>query len=667
MIGFVFDLQRHKGGTTVTNTSTYTPTEYEVQLQKAQADYADAVAPNALWLNDVGRALLQNSIGAVQVDYNGLNNTAQSQIANQLGQLSSLPASNTAAANAVIETLGNISNQYGQAANNNYSRLQGLADKYTSTANTTNDAIAALANKLGTVTNKINSGIAQIAPQYGESANTTNKNLGTAASQFGSIANAANGALNGLIGTNATATTGANADLDEYIRANKNAWGISDNSLYNLGNGTLPSAYLQNMSDAIRTGVNRTVGNAINNLAQRGVINSSVTTGALNDIESNVADTMAQNYLNNINTVGNLANQRLSNALTTDRENAAMTAQQLNNVLANTDRAGNIIQQQYNNGANSLSNQVNIYNQQNANTQNALAAMQGNLQQQYSNAANTAGVQGNMVQQQYNNATNSLGNVGNIYDTQYGQLTNALGNQAQLAQQQFTNRLGANESNAGIYNQTLAGASLPTTQAAAAQEAAQHPALSAWNASIGLNGTTTGALAAAAGKGTTTSTQTQSGGGGFLSGLLGTAASIGAGLFCFVAGTKVRMGDGTEKNIEDIALGDEVMTASGKPEQVIKRMRPKKNTVFMLKTDKGFTTKTTATQPIMLANGYYKDVIHLRPGMELKGVGKLTERKGIGTFTVYDIQTTGENTYIADGFIAEGGGNHYWHDDKVAG
>ena len=28
--------------------------------------------------------------------------------------------------------------------------------------------------------------------------------------------------------------------------------------------------------------------------------------------------------------------------------------------------------------------------------------------------------------------------------------------------------------------------------------------------------------------------------------------------FCFVAGTKVTMGDGTEKNIEDIGIGDEV-------------------------------------------------------------------------------------------------------------
>ena len=65
---------RFKGSTSVTNTSTYTPTEYELQLQKSQADYAKAIAPNSLWLNDTARKILENSIGSVQVDFNKLNN-----------------------------------------------------------------------------------------------------------------------------------------------------------------------------------------------------------------------------------------------------------------------------------------------------------------------------------------------------------------------------------------------------------------------------------------------------------------------------------------------------------------------------------------------------------------------------------------------------------------
>lgn len=225
-----------KGGssTTVNNTSTYTPTEYELQLQKAQAAYADAVSPNALWLNDTARNVLQDSLGAVQVDYNSLNNKAQNQI---------------------------------NAATQGYS---------------------------------------------------------------------------------------------------------------NLANGQLPSAYLQNMTDAIQSGVQSTYGNLLNQSANNGVLNSSVTQQGLNDISQNVSDTMASNYLNNVSTLSNLYGNQLNSA--------------------------------------------------------------------------TSGI----------------------------------------------------------------------TTAAAAQEAAQTPALNLWNASLGLNGSTTSALAAAAGKGTSTSSSTQTtSGGGLVSGLLG--------------------------------------------------------------------------------------------------------------------------------------------------
>lgn len=222
------------GGTTVNNTSSYTPSEYELQLQKAQANYANAIAPNSLWLNDTAKNLLQNSLGTVQVDYNKLNSDAQGQISN--------------------------------------------------------------------------------------------------------------------------AQTG----------------------ISNLTNGQLPTAYQSNMENSIKSGLTNTMGTTLNTLANNGVLNSSVTGQAMNDISSNAADTMAKNYQSNIGTLSNLYNGQISNA--------------------------------------------------------------------------TAG----------------------------------------------------------------------TTTAAAAQEAAQQPALNLWNASLGLNGSTSSALSAAAGKGTTNSTQTSSsGGGGLLSGLLG--------------------------------------------------------------------------------------------------------------------------------------------------
>ena len=258
-----------KGGTTVNNTSTYTPTEYELQLQKSQADYANAIAPNSLWLNDTARKLLQDSLGTVQVDFNKLNQNAQNLI---------------------------VQNQRNMAA---------------------------------------------LAP------------------------------------SNAAAAQQANATLGQ------------------LQNGILPSQYQTNMQNAIRSTLQNTMGTQLNNLANRGVLNSSVTSTAMNDISKNAADTVAQQYQNNIQTVGGLANRQMANTL------------------------------------------------------------------------------------------------------------------------------NANSANAGIYGNLINSATQPITTAASAQEAAQKPALNLWNASLGLNGSTTSALAAAAGKGTTTSTSHTSGGGGLLSGLMG--------------------------------------------------------------------------------------------------------------------------------------------------
>lgn len=263
---------RFKGGsTTVNNTSTYEPTEYELQLQKAQADYSNAVAPNALYLNDTAKKLLENSMGAVQVDYNTLNNQAQQRI---------------------------------------------------------NDAMTAYYNLVG---------------------------------------------------------------------RNDNAVNKANETLASLQEGHLPTGYQNAMENSIATALKNTMGQSLNGLAQRGVLNSSVTNTALNDLSKNAADTVAQQYQSNINTVGNLANQQASNSL------------------------------------------------------------------------------------------------------------------------------NANNANANIAGNVLNGATAGITTAAAAQEAAQQPAINLWNASLGLNGATTGALAAAAGKGTTNSTSTTSGGGGggFLSGLMG--------------------------------------------------------------------------------------------------------------------------------------------------
>ena len=244
--------------------------------------------------------------------------------------------------------------------------------------------------------------------------------LGTVQVDFNNLNNTAQNqiseaqnSLSGLTGSNTNAENNANAYLYGLATDNTNQLGSTNSTLRSLQNGELPSAYLKNMTDAIKSGVQNTVGSMVNEYGNRGVLNSSVTNKAFNDVENNVSDAMAQSFLNNINTVSGLANSQLGNTLNTNNANA--------------------------------------------------------------NYANSS----------------------------------------------FSNTMNANNSNANIYNNKINNATSGITTAAAAQEAAQQPALNLWNASLGLNGSTTSALAAAAGKGTTNSTQTTSGGGGLLSGLLG--------------------------------------------------------------------------------------------------------------------------------------------------
>lgn len=166
-MNFEFDLQLFGGkGGSATNVQSYQPTAQEIRLQKQAADYSEAVAPNALDLNNKAKGLLENSLGETQVDYNALNKQAQSQI----------------------------------------SGAQGL--------------------------------------------------------------------------------------------------------LGQLTNGQLPETYQKNMQDSINRAVTGSVGTAVNSLGNRGILNSSVTNQALNDVSTSAANAAADKYLENISTLNGLAGQQ---------------------------------------------------------------------------------------------------------------------------------------------------------------------------------------------------------------------------------------------------------------------------------------------------------------------------------------------------------------------
>lgn len=129
-----------------------------------------------------------------------------------------------------------------------------------------------------------------------------------------------------LAGNADKAQTGISSLLDQYnagVQSDQfrdilpSASGLisrGQNLIGQSANGEINPLLQQNMADSIRTGVNSTIGSAINNLGTRGVINSSVTNKGLNDISSNVADTMAKSYLSALGTQAQLGNNLIGTA-----------------------------------------------------------------------------------------------------------------------------------------------------------------------------------------------------------------------------------------------------------------------------------------------------------------------------------------------------------------
>lgn len=119
--------------------------------------------------------------------------------------------------------------------------------------------------------------------------------------------------LNNLAGNLMYGSYGSvQADYDKLNQNAQSQISSAQNTVSGLVNGELPSAYLDNMTNAIQSTTENTIGGALSGLANKGVLNSSVTNQALNDIKKNTQNTIAQNYLNNISTLNGLAGQQSS-------------------------------------------------------------------------------------------------------------------------------------------------------------------------------------------------------------------------------------------------------------------------------------------------------------------------------------------------------------------
>ena len=216
---YYIDLQLFKGGgSTVVNNQSYTPTEYELELQKIQADLAKQYAPNASWLNDTAKNMLENSLGAVQVDFGKLNEQAQNQInqanqANQAlanGQLPQEVMNNITqnVQNMAQSSMGNLMN--GLANNgvlNSSVTTTGMNDISKNAANAISQQQQSYMNTLNNINNNnINNATAGITTAAGaqEAAQAPAQNLWNMST---GLAGSGNSTLNAIAGKGTTTTT----------------------------------------------------------------------------------------------------------------------------------------------------------------------------------------------------------------------------------------------------------------------------------------------------------------------------------------------------------------------------------------------------------------------------------------------------------------------------
>lgn len=262
------------------------------------------------------------------------------------------------------------------------------------------------------------------------------------------------------------------------------------------------------------------------------------------------------------------------------------------------------------------------------------------------------------VENTMGNALSSLAGRGVLSSSVTTQAMNDISkNVSDTMAQQYLNNVSTLN---GLYGQqaTLAGQNIANS--AAAQEAAQTPAMNAWNMSLGLGSATNSALAAVGGRGTTTSTVQNSGSGGLFGGIL-TGLAGNAGLFCFSEDTKVKTPDG-EKYIRHIKPGDKVMAYSEEGEdketEVYDALVPVYSDVYVVVCDAAKGKKnyvsTTLTQPLLTADGDFVEVSMLRIGTELKNAGRVRGIVYSGERKVYDLKLASGEAYYANGFVAKG-------------
>lgn len=148
-------------------------------------------------------------------------------------------------------------------------------------------------------------------------------------------------------------TSGTNSNLSNYNNSTASALANYNSGMSgvskgysDLASGNLPSSYAAARQQALNSDLTSTVGSTISSLADRGIVDSSITNSALNNISQNASDTLAKDYSQDLLTEERLLGQQASNLGNIYSANSgaaqnlySSTADTLNNNFANTAKA----------------------------------------------------------------------------------------------------------------------------------------------------------------------------------------------------------------------------------------------------------------------------------------------------------------------------------------
>jgi len=145
----------------------------------------------------------------------------------------------------------------------------------------------------------------------------------------------------------------------------------------------------------------------------------------------------------------------------------------------------------------------------------------------------------------------------------------------------------------------------------------------------------------------------------------------GGGGSCFVAGTKILMSDGSEKDIEDVQVGDYVVGREGKAE-VFEIESPVREGYYLVSFEEGHKLGVTDEHPLYARNSEKESWSSIIPekteldsGMSVLDLNEMIEVKTLdgwieiedieyvgGEIRTYNLKSVEGNTFFANGFLA---------------